>query len=84
MASADAAPQKDSPVVKLAAERTQEILTNMCLQYLAGDPDQKPTKVTFELVHEALIKGGDEEGAKCISTLKKRILDSHVPRRDGQ
>lgn len=84
MASADAAPHKDSPVVKTAAERTQEILTNMCLQYLAGDPDQKPTKVTFELVQEALLKAGDEEGAKCISTLKKRILDSPPPRRDGQ
>lgn len=83
-ATADAAPNNDSPVVKMAAERTQEILTNMCLQYLAGDPDQKPTKVTFELVQEALMKGGDEEGAKCISVLKRRIFDSQFPRRDGQ
>ena len=83
-ASADAAPHQDSPVVKIAAERTHEILTNMCLQYLAGDPDQKPTKVTFDLVQEALMKGGDEQSAISISTLKKRILDSQPPRRDGQ
>jgi hypothetical protein len=51
---------------------------------MAGDPDQKPTKVTFDLVQEALMKVGDEEGAKSIVTLKKRLLDSQPSRRESQ
>ncbi len=73
----------DSSIVRQTADRALEILTSMCLQYLAGDSDQKPTKVTFELVQEALVNVGDEQGATRIATLKKRILEHQLPRRES-
>jgi hypothetical protein len=72
-----------SAVTPQAAERAHDILTNMCLQYLAGDGDQKPTKVTFDLVHHALVNAGDKESAALIVALKKRILDHKLPRRES-
>lgn len=81
-AAASAPNTQSSQLIQQAAERTEDILTNMCLQYMAGDADQKPTKVTFDLVQDALEKAGNTEGAERIALLRKRILDYKLPRRE--
>ena len=87
MTSAAVAAQIDeedssSAIIRQASERAEDILTNMCLQYLAGDEDQKPTKVTFDLVHDALERVGNKIGVEKIVKLRRRILDHKLPRRE--
>lgn len=77
-----AAAASDEDCQRRTAERAEQLLTTMCLQYLAGDRDQKPTKVTFELVFEAFANIGDKEGVKRIGKLRSRILDHNLPRRE--
>lgn len=69
-------------VLKQAATRAKELLVNMCLQYLAGEHDQKPTKVTFDLVEELIRSVPDIAGAERIPLLKRIILDHKLPRKD--
>ena len=79
--SADVAYEvKNMLVVDQASTRAKDLLMNMCLQYLAGDGEQKPTKVSFESVLEVMKKAGDDEGAGRVATLKKSILDRKVRR----
>jgi hypothetical protein len=69
-------------VLEQATARAKDLLMNMCMQYLAGDGEQKPTKVSFESVQEVMKKAGDVAGAERVASLKKRILDHKLPRRN--
>jgi hypothetical protein len=59
---------------RAAAQRGDAILELMSLQYLAGDASQKPTKISFDLVREALIQVEDMDGVQRVDTLRQRIL----------
>jgi hypothetical protein len=82
MASAAAAESKDTSMRVQAANRAEEILQLMSLQFLAGDGDQRPTKGTFDLVRESMSDVQDNDGAKRVERVRKRILDTKLPRRE--
>jgi hypothetical protein len=74
---------KNRVVLEQASTRAKELLVSMCLQYLAGDGHQKPTKVSFDLVQDVMKKAGDIAGAERIVSMKKRILEQKGSRRSG-
>ena len=81
--SADVAYEvKNMLMLDQASSRAKDLLMNMCLQYLAGDGEQKPTKVSFESVLEVMKKAGDDAGAERVASLKKTILDRKLPKRN--
>jgi hypothetical protein len=74
---------KGQDVAATAAKRAEEVLQIMTLQYLAGDSDQKPTKTTFDLVQEAISNVNDQVGLERLKALRKRILETKMPRRES-
>jgi hypothetical protein len=82
-AAATAEDSKEEDVAMAAAKRAEEVLQIMTLQYLAGDSDQKPTKITFDLVQEAMSNVSDQVGLERLKALRKRILETKMPRRES-
>jgi len=64
---------EEEDYLKTIATRAEELMMRMCLQYLAGDRSMKPSKVTFDLVSEALRGVNDQEGIKQLDIIRKRI-----------
>jgi hypothetical protein len=83
--AASVAKEDEDPTTlqKQAAERAVDILQRMILQYLAGDPQLKPTKVTFDLVCQALSKIQDEDKIEEVEKLRRRVMGMKTPRRDS-
>jgi hypothetical protein len=82
MAAAESNPNDDS-ILQRAAERAEELLQMMSLQYLAGDFKLMPTKITLDLVREAMSNVEDQEGIHRVEALRKRILETRRPRRES-
>lgn len=59
--------------LRKAAERAEELVQQMSLQFLAGDKKLKPTKGTLDLVREAMININDQEGIDRVKALRRRI-----------
>jgi hypothetical protein len=73
---------KDDSVLKQrAAERAVEILQLMILQFLAGDPQQKPGKATFDLVCQALSNVKDQDKLDEVGKIRRRVMATKLPQR---
>jgi pentatricopeptide repeat protein len=61
-----------SPIV--VQGRVVELLQLMMLQYLAGDPSQKPTKVTLDTVEDIVKRCSDDQGTlEWLDAIRRRI-----------
>jgi len=76
--SAEVASETENQMVlEQASTRANDLLVNMCMQYLAGDGEQKPTKVSFDSVQDVMKIAGKFSEAERIGTLKKSIMMQH-------